>query len=193
MNPITFVYFSQSGSTLQIVEAAAKGTMEVSGVEVQLLRIEGRDIREGRWANDGILDAITLSPAVVFATPTFMGGPAAQFKAFADATAPVWFQQKWRNKFAAGMTVSNSPSGDKLLTLMYLNVLAAQHGMIWIGYDGLPRQPDGTNRLGSNLGVMGQNIEPSSQAGQLDPQDVGTAIRFGRHVAEVVLGRSGIT
>ena len=43
-----------------------------------------------------------------------MGGPAAQFKAFADATAGKWFTSAWKDKIAAGFTVSMSPSGDKL-------------------------------------------------------------------------------
>jgi NAD(P)H dehydrogenase (quinone) len=187
---ISFVYFSQSGTTTQLVEAAAKGVLEAGDVQADLLRIEGRDIQEGRWSNAAILEKVTASAAVVFAAPTFMGGPAAQFKAFADATAPIWFQQNWKNKLAAGMTVSNSPSGDKLCTLMYLSILAAQHGMLWINSGELPRQPDGTNRLGANLGVMAQNASTSRQQGRLDPADAGTATRFGRRVAEIVQTRS---
>jgi NAD(P)H dehydrogenase (quinone) len=43
-----------------------------------------------------------------------MGGPAAQFKAFADATSERWFKRVRLNKLAAGFTVSGGPSGDKL-------------------------------------------------------------------------------
>ena len=46
-----------------------------------------------------------------------MGGPAAQFKAFADATGERWYRGAWRDKLAAGFTVSSGPSGDKLNTL----------------------------------------------------------------------------
>jgi NAD(P)H dehydrogenase (quinone) len=38
-----------------------------------------------------------------------------------------------RDKLAAGFTVSDSPSGDKLGTLQYLFTLAMQHGMVWVG------------------------------------------------------------
>lgn len=61
------------------------------------------------------------------------------------------------------------PQGGKLNTLVYLSILAAEHGMLWINSNELPRQPNGINRLGSNLGVMGQNIGVSRQQGQLDP------------------------
>ena len=62
-----------------------------------------------------------------------MGGPAAKFKAFADATVESWFAQAWRDKLAAGFTVSGTPSGDKFSTLQYFHTLAMQHGMIWVG------------------------------------------------------------
>jgi NAD(P)H dehydrogenase (quinone) len=83
-----------------------------------------------------------------------MGGPAAQFKAFADTTVGRWLAQKWRDKLAAGFTVSGAPSGDELSTLQYFHTLAMQHGMIWAGTAELPMQSNGVNRLGSFIGVM---------------------------------------
>ncbi len=78
-----------------------------------------------------------------------MGGPAARFKAFADATVGSWWSQKWRDKLAAGFTMSGTPSGDKFNTLQYFHTLAMEHGMIWVSLGEMPMQPNGVNRLGS--------------------------------------------
>ena len=112
-----------------------------------------------------------------------MGGPAAQFKAFADATGGRWYAGAWRDKIAGGFTVSGGPSGDKLSTLHYFFTLAMQHGMIWIGQAETPMNDRGVNRLSSYSGVM-------AQAGQ-EPTDVApseadklTGELFGKRVAE---------
>jgi NAD(P)H dehydrogenase (quinone) len=112
-----------------------------------------------------------------------MGGPAAQFKAFADASGGRWFASAWRDKIAAGFTVSMGPSGDKLSTLHYLFTLAMQHGMVWIGQSETPMNNQGINRLSSYSGVM-------AQAGQEAPEvapnaaDKLTGEIFGKRVAE---------
>ena len=80
-----------------------------------------------------MLAQLDASDAIIFGSPTYMGGPAAQFKALADATGERWYRGAWRDKLAAGFTVSSGPSGDKLSTLHYFFTLAMQHGMIWIG------------------------------------------------------------
>jgi NAD(P)H dehydrogenase (quinone) len=112
-----------------------------------------------------------------------MGGPSAQFKAFADATAERWFQRKWANKIAGGFTVSGGPSGDKLGTLVYLLTLAMQHGMVWVGLEDTAYNDQGINRLSSHIGVMGQaGQEPPDVAP--NAQDKATGERLGRRIAE---------
>jgi NAD(P)H dehydrogenase (quinone) len=137
-----------------MAEAVARGVQSVAGTKAELIAISSDDIVKGRYTNDSVIARLDLSDAIVFGAPTFMGGPAAQFKAFADATVGSWFNQKWRNKLAAGFTVSGAPSGDKFSTLQYFHTLAMQHGMIWVGTGEMPTQPNGVNRLGSWIGVM---------------------------------------
>jgi NAD(P)H dehydrogenase (quinone) len=92
---------------------------------------------------------LDASDVIIFGTPTYMGGPAAQFKAFADTTSERWFKRVWVNKLAAGFTVSAGPSGDKFNTLIYLFTLAMQHGMVWVGQTETPFNEKGINRLSS--------------------------------------------
>ena len=107
---------------------------------------------------------------------------------FADATSQPWFTSAWKDKIAAGFTNSLSLSGDKLSTLSYLAVLAAQHGMIWVGTGLAPGASsgdvtiDGVNRVGSSLGLMTQsdNAAPDVTPGA---GDLKTARLFGARIA----------
>lgn len=134
--------------------------------------------------------ALARADAIVFGTPTYMGGPSAVFQAFAEASSAVWAEQGWQGKVAAGFTNSAGVNGDKLNTLTSMAVLAAQHGMHWVNL-GLPPgwlytstgSPDDLNRLGGFLGAMAQS--PSDLGPDAAPADADlrTAEHLGRRVA----------
>jgi NAD(P)H dehydrogenase (quinone) len=184
MTDIAIIYFSGSGHTHLMAEAVAAGTQKVTDTSVQLLRITGEQIVNGRWKDDAMLETLNQADAIVFGSPTYMGGVAAQFKAFIDAVSSVWVQQGWKDKIAGGFTHSGSPSGDKQGTLLYLAINAAQHSMIWVGAAELP-QPNGVNRLGSHLGVMGQATPDFSGNApvEIDPGDRLSCELFGERIA----------
>ena len=180
---VSVIYFSGTGHTTKLAEAVTTGAASVTGVKTNLIAINGDDIVKGRYQNDEVFDKLDASDAIIFGSPTFMGGPAAQFKAFADTSGVKWFSSAWRDKIAAGFTVSGGPSGDKFSTLQYFFTLAMQHGMIWIGLGEMPAQANGVNRLSSFSGAM-------AQAGQ-EPPDVApnaadklTGELLGKRVAE---------
>jgi len=186
MTTISLVYYSGAGHTAKMAEAVAQGARAVADVKVNLHRIQGSEIVEGRFQNDALLAQLDASDAILLGSPTYMGGPAAQFKAFADATAERWFQRKWANKIAGGFTVSGGPSGDKLNTLEYFFILAMQHGMVWVGLNELPYNDKGLNRLSSYSGAMGQaGQEPPDEAP--NAADKATGESLGRRVAEAAV------
>jgi NAD(P)H dehydrogenase (quinone) len=182
MPTVSVIYFSGTGHTTKLAEAVNRGAASVAGVKTNLIAIKGEDIIKGRYKNDAVLSQLDASDAIIFGSPTYMGGPAAQFKALADATGERWYGGAWRDKLAAGFTVSSGPSGDKLSTLHYFFTLAMQLGMIWIGLPDLPMNDKGINRLSSYSGVM-------AQAGQEPPEvapneaDKATGEILGRRVA----------
>ncbi len=182
MTTVSIVYHSGSGHTAKMAEAVAKGAGSVNGVSVNLLAISGKDIAEGRFKNDTLLAQLDASDAVIFGSPTYMGGPSGQFKCFADATGERWFKSAWKDKVAAGFTVSGGPSGDKLSTLHYFFTLAMQQGMIWVGLSELPMNDKGINRLSSYSGAMAQaGMEPPEVAPNEADKLTGEAL--GRRVA----------
>lgn len=184
MPTVAIVYHSGFGHTKRVAEAIADGVRAHDGIDVLL------------WTSDeGIerLDELDAADAIVFGCPTYMGGPSAEYKRFIDATGRKWGAQTWRDKIAAGFTNSGSYSGDKLAALQQFSVLAAQHGMIWVGQAEMPQSepgghgapPEAINRIGSFLGLMTQSDDAAPEI--TPPEgDLETARRFGRRIAESV-------
>jgi NAD(P)H dehydrogenase (quinone) len=181
MAKISVIYFSKNGATAQLANAAIAG-IEAVGCEVHLYEIKSHEIHEGRFVNINILPEITDSDAIIFASPTYMGGVAAQFKSFIDATGKVWSQQSWAGKFAAGITCGTALNGDQSSTLQYLSLFASQHGMLWVGLDTASGyNQNGLNRLGCQLGVVAQVIRH-----KVDLNDLKTSEYLGARVASLV-------
>jgi NAD(P)H dehydrogenase (quinone) len=191
---VAVAYHSGQGHTARVAEAVVRGAAAVPGTEVSLHDVARID--DALWA------ALARADAIVFGAPTYMGSPSAGFKAFAEATSKVWGNgMGWKNKIAAGFTNSGSISGDKLNSLVDLAVLAAQHGMLWVGLDLYPGWASSTgsaedlNRLGSWLGVMTQSHVDQGPEQAPPASDLATAEHLGRRVATLThhwaRGRAG--
>jgi NAD(P)H dehydrogenase (quinone) len=184
MSHTVVVYHSGYGHTRKQAEAVAKGAAGIAGASAELVEINAEgQLAEGAWEK---LDA---ADAIVFGTPTYMGGPSWQFKRFADASSKAWFSSKWKNKVAAGFTNSASMNGDKVQTLNYLFALSMQQGMVWVGTGMMPAnskaaQRNDVNWLGAFSGVMAQSPSDSSPEEGPLPGDLETARLFGQRVAE---------
>ena len=185
MSTVSIIYFTGSGHTAKMAEAVHRGAAAVADVKAHLLVITGDDITKGRYKNDQVMATLDASDGIIFGSPTYMGGPAAQFKAFADATGARWFRSAWRNKIGAGFSVSMGPSGDKFSTLQYFFTLGMQHGMLWAGLPDLPMNDQGINRLSSYSGAMGQACNESPEVAP-NAADLLTGEVLGRRVAEAV-------
>lgn len=180
---IAVAFHSGNGHTARQARAIADAATAVPDTIVELIDVGA--MTDETWA------ALEQADAIVFGAPTYMGGPSGAFKTFADASAAAWAERKWAGKLAAGFTSSAHMSGDKLNTLIYFALLAAQHGMTWVnldmkgGWGTSESSPDELNRLGSWIGAMAQvNMD---QGPELAPpaSDLATAAELGRRVARV--------
>jgi NAD(P)H dehydrogenase (quinone) len=185
MTTLTILYFSGYGHTVRQAEAVQKGAQSVAGTTVTLLPInkEG-DIDDSAWAT------LEASDAIVFGSPTYMGGPAWQFKKIADASSKPWFGQKWKDKIAAGFTNSASINGDKFSTINYFVTLAMQHSMVWVGTGLLPANSKAADRndinwLAGFTGALAQSPSDSSPEEGPLPGDLKTAEVFGVRIATI--------
>lgn len=181
---IAIVFHSGYGHTRRQAEAVQAGANSVAGVEAGLYPVDRLD--DAAWAQ---LDAVD---AIIFGSPTYMGSATAKFKEFMEASSRRWYARAWKDKLAAGFTVSASQSGDKLNTLVEMFIFAQQHGMLWVGLGLLPgnNSSQGSvndlNRLGSFAGAMAQaNGDQGAEA--MLQSDLDTAAALGRRVAETAL------
>lgn len=176
MSKIVIVYHSGYGHTKKVAEAVAEGSAGA------LLAIDAEgNLPEGGW------ETLAAADAIVFGSPTYMGGPSWQFKKFADASAKVWFTLGWKDKLAAGFTNSATLNGDKFSTLMYEFTLSQQHGMLWVGMgmqgpNAKKNTRDDINNLGGYSGLITTTPSDAS-ADEMVPGDLATARAFGQRVA----------
>jgi multimeric flavodoxin WrbA len=180
---IALVYFTHTDVTGKLAKSISKGIKdEAEDIEILEHKISGKEIVEGRFVNPLLFDSLLTCDAIIMGSPTYMGGVAAQFKAFADASSEYWSEQLWANKVAAGFTSGSALNGDQSSTLNYLITLANQHGMYWVGLDLAHGYKDlGLNRLGCQLGVVSQSSD-----GNVHSIDDLSAQYLGKRVASVV-------
>lgn len=184
MTTVSVIYFSGYGHTAKQAESVFRGVTEVGGVSAHLIAVDKEGtIRDEEW------ETLVASDAVLFGTPTYMGGPAWQFKKFMDATShKIFAKRAWLDKVAGGFTNSASINGDKAATINALSTFALQHGMVWVG-TGLPpanlkaTQRNEVNWLGGFAGALAQSpADSSAEEGPL-PGDLETARLFGQRIA----------
>jgi multimeric flavodoxin WrbA len=181
---VAIVYFSGYGHTAKQAEAVREGAESVGDAVVSVNRID-----EAGDLPLGALEELVQADAIIYGSPTYMGGAAWQFKKFADASSKAWLRQDWKNKLAAGFTNSASVNGDKFSTIAYFWTLSQQHGQIWIGTGLLPANtkengPADTNWTAGFAGALA--ISPADAPPDEAPRsgDLATAKHLGKRVAE---------
>ncbi|MEV7562037.1 flavodoxin family protein [Streptomyces sp. NPDC089795] len=189
---VSIAYHSGYGHTAVVAEAVRSGAVD-AGATVHLIKVD--EIDDAQWE---LLDA---SDAIVFGSPTYMGTASGAFHVFAEASSKRWFGDAWQDKVAAGFTNSASKSGDKLHTLQFFQILAAQHGMSWInlglkpGWNSSTASENDLNRLGFFAGAAAQSNSDEG-ADAVHKADIATAEHLGRRVTEqtriVIAGRAAV-
>ena len=175
---IAVVFHSGYGHTKRLAIAVAEG----AAASLIAIDAEG-NIPETEW------EALNAADAIIFGSPTYMGGPSWQFKKFADASSKSWFEEKWKNKIFGGFTNSSSINGDKLNTLQYFVLLAGQHGGLWVSLAIKPAnvkasKRDDLNRMGSYIAPMAQ-CDADAAPDEMSVGDLETARLYGFRVAAI--------
>jgi NAD(P)H dehydrogenase (quinone) len=178
MSKTIVVFHSGYGHTKRVAEFVAEG----AGAELLAIDAEG-NLPDGGW------EKLAAADAIIFGSPTYMGGASWQFKKFADASSKPWYGRAWQDKVFGGFTNSASLNGDKQVTLIGLQTLASQHGGIWVSLGLLPSNSKAAartdiNNLGGSVGLL---VQSPSDAGvdEIPQGDLDTAKRYGQRVAEV--------
>lgn len=183
MSKIAIVYFSGYGHTVFAAEAVAAGARD-AGAQVDVIRIsEDGQITNSDWS---VLDAAN---AIIYGSPTYMGGPAWQFKRFVNSSSKAWFEGKWADKLAGGFTVSASNMGDKSETLNYFQTLANQHGQIWVSLGLKPSNTlantDADINWTGNFSALAAIKRADAPADALAAGDEAAARHYGARIAKL--------
>jgi NAD(P)H dehydrogenase (quinone) len=83
---IAIVYFSGYGHTAKQAEAVRAGAQSVADTTVSVYRLN-----ETGDLSSFALAELEFADAFIYGSPTYMGGPAWQFKKFADSSAKAFF------------------------------------------------------------------------------------------------------
>jgi len=183
MLKIAVIYYSKTNVTSTLAQAIIAGANNKHEVVIVEHRIKDEEIISCRFDNPELFKKLSTCDAIIFGTPTYMGGVSAQFKTFADATSELWGAQEWAGKIAAGFTCGSALNGDQTNSLQYMVTLANQQGMIWVGLDSaLGHNDKGINRLGCQLGVVAQSSD-----GIVHHMDIDSATYLGHRVAKLAM------
>ncbi|CAM5714845.1 flavodoxin family protein [Streptomyces fumanus] len=190
---VAVAYHSGYGHTAVLAEAVRRGIVG-AGADVAFVNVD--DISDEQWRQLDDADAI------VFGSPTYMGGASAGFHAFAEATSRRFIEGRWADKLAAGFTNSASKSGDKSNTLAFFAALAAQHQMLWVslglapGWNSTTASENDLNRLGFWAGA-GAQTPMDGGTDTVHASDIATAeflgARVARHAATMSAGRRALS
>ena len=178
MSKVVVVYHSGYGHTERVAQHVAQG----AGATLLKIDAEG-NLPDGGW------ETLDAADAIVFGTPTYMGGPSWQFKKFADASSKAWFTRAWQDKVFGGFTNSASFNGDKAVTLVYLQTLASQQGGVWVSLGLMPSNSKAAartdiNNLGGSVGLLVQSPSDSS-VDEIPQGDLDTAKQYGERIAKI--------
>ena len=103
MPRLAIAHWSGSGSVTLAAQLIADGS-RAEGVEADLIDVS--KIGDAGW------ETLAQADAIIFGTPTYMGGPAAGFKAFMDATgSAIFVKRQWLDKLAGGFTSGSTYFG----------------------------------------------------------------------------------
>ncbi|MEV5176881.1 flavodoxin family protein [Streptomyces flaveolus] len=176
---VAIAYHSGYGHTAVLAEAVRRGA-EQAGADVTFVDVTA--VTDEQW------QGLDQADAIIFGSPTYMGGASAGFHTFAEATSGRWAEGRWADKLAAGFTNSASKSGDKNSTLAYFAAFAAQHQMLWVslglapGWNSTTASEHDLNRLGY-WGGAGAQTPMDGGADTVHGADIATAEHLGARVA----------
>src|SRR3546814_2397396 len=107
---IAVVYHSGFGHTEKQAQAVAEGAAAVAGARAILVPVAEAEAR---------IEELNAADAIVFGTPTYMGGVSGPFKTFMDATSKVWYGRGWKDKVASGRSEEHTSELQSLMRISY--------------------------------------------------------------------------
>lgn len=138
---ILVLYYSRTGSTLEMAKHIARGVEQVNGIEARLRTVPAVSVvteaTEATIPDSGAIycseEDLKQCSGLLLGSPTRFGNMAAPMKYFLDGTSGLWLNGDLINKPAAVFTSTSSLHGGQESTLLTMMLPLLHHGMVLAG------------------------------------------------------------
>ena len=194
MKPFVLVlYYSRSGSVLQLAQYIARGIEHVEGIEARLRTVPAvsttceavdKTVPEA-GAPYASLDDLRDCKGLALGSPTRFGNMAAPMKYFLDSTSSLWLAGDLVDKPACVFSSSGSMHGGQETTLISMMLPLLHHGMLLLGLPYTEPALNDTQTGGTPYGVT--HVAGVSNDKPLAPDEIILAKRMGERLGRIAL------
>jgi NAD(P)H dehydrogenase (quinone) len=190
---ILIVYYSRTGSTLEMAKQIARGVEKVTGIEARLRTVPAvsavTEATEPAIPEDGAIycseDDLKHCAGLILGSPTRFGNMAAPLKYFLDNTSSLWLNGNLINKPAAVFTSTSTLHGGQESTLLSMMLPLLHQGMVLAG---IPYSEKGLHQTATGGTPYGaSHLANSAQGNKLSAHESELCQALGKRVAELAL------
>lgn len=192
---VQVIFYSTYGHVWRLAEAVAEGCREISGAQVQVLRVPetlpaevlakmGATDAQKAFAQVPVADPKNLADAdaVILGTPTRYGAATAQMRAFLDATGGLWMSGALIGKVGSAFTSTASQHGGQETTLLAMSTFFFHMGMVIAGVPYSAQELLNLDELSGGTPYGASTIAGPRGERQPSANELAVARAQGRHV-----------
>jgi NAD(P)H dehydrogenase (quinone) len=194
---ILILYYSRTGSTLEMAKQIARGVEQINGVEARLRTVPAvSPVSES--TEPAIPDAgasycseedIKQCAGLILGSPTRFGNMAAPLKYFLDGTSGLWLNGDLINKPAAVFTSTSSLHGGQETTLLSMMLPLLHHGMVIAGIPYSEPTISSTRTGGTPYGAS--HLASGDSPTKLSSDEMTLCQALGKRIANIALQLKG--
>ena len=190
---ILVLYYSRSGSTLEMAKQIARGVEHVNGTEARLRTVPAvSTVIEATESTIPESGAIYCSEAdlkncagLILGSPTRLGNMAAPMKYFLDGTSGLWLNGDLINKPAAVFTSTSTLHGGQESTLLSMMLPLLHQGMVIAGIPYSGAGISTTRTGGTPYGAS--HLASGDTPNKLSSEEIALCQALGKRVATLAL------
>jgi NAD(P)H dehydrogenase (quinone) len=194
---ILVLYYSRTGSTLEMAKQIARGVEQASGIEARLRTVPAvstvTEATEPAIPDSGAIycseEDLKHCSGLILGSPTRFGNMAAPMKYFLDGTSALWLNGDLINKPAAVFTSTSTLHGGQESTLLSMMLPLLHQGMVIAG---IPYSEAGLSTTRSGGTPYGASHHASGDTPtKLSSDEINLCQALGKRVATLALQLKG--
>lgn len=194
MAKVLILYHSLYGHIERMARAEAEGALDVSGIEVEVMRVpelmsdEAVEKAGGKLKQDAPVatpDQLANHDAIIFGTPTRFGNMSGQMRNFLDQTGALWMSGALVGKVGSVFVSSASQHGGQESTILTFHPTLLHLGMVVVGLPYSEARQMGIDEIKGGSPYGASTIAGGQGERQPSDQEFAMARSQGRHVASI--------